>query len=134
MASGRAETPYEQPSLGLPFMFVEGVSIGPIFYRRDVFLALGGFDLRFSRPGEPGILSDDDMCLRAWLAGWQVGLFGPAAFERNVGGQGTLMFGPAARKRNLQDNLQRVKETYGDKIDAIEKTWRDLNTALSVRS
>jgi glycosyltransferase involved in cell wall biosynthesis len=111
----------------MPFMFVEGVSIGPVFYRRDVFLELGGFDPRFSAPGESGILADHEICLRAWLAGWQVGLTEPARFDKYVGGQGTLMFGSKARKKNTLSNMKRLQQDYSDKTDDINRVIDDLN-------
>jgi glycosyltransferase involved in cell wall biosynthesis len=124
------ELPFKDPVLGIPFMFVEGVSIGPIFYRRDAFLALGGFDLHFSRPGEPGILSDHDICLKAWLSARHVGLFGPVPFQRRVGKQGTIMFGNSERVKNFWDNLTRIKRTYRNDFETIEGTLNELNQSL----
>ncbi len=130
---GETDIPFIDPVLGIPFMFVEGTSIGPIFYRRDVFHALGGFNLCYSRPGEPGIVSDHEFCMRAWLSGWHVGLLGPFAFQRHVGGQGTKIFGRLERKRNLEDNMIRIKETYADRIEAIRNALDELNQGLHAR-
>jgi glycosyltransferase involved in cell wall biosynthesis len=125
-----ATIPFRDPAVGIPFMFVEGVNLGPVWFRRDVFVTLGGFDLAFSGPGEPGILLDHDICLRAWLGGWTVALYGSAAFERNVGGQGTLMFGRAARDRNVKRNFERLRETYGPRMPAIDAMVADANRRL----
>ena len=84
--------PFSDDAIGKPFMFVEFVGIGPIFFRRSVFQELGQFDLSFSGVGEAGIWLDYDFCLRAWLAGRQVGVYSSAPFERNVGGQGTMIY------------------------------------------
>lgn len=124
------EIPFADPVTGVPFMFVEGVSVGPIFYRREVFLALGGFDARFSQPGEPGILFDHDISLRAWLAGWQVALYGPAPFSKYVGGQGTYLFGREARRRNAVLNMRRIRETYLSRIGTIGQAVSTLNADL----
>jgi GT2 family glycosyltransferase len=128
-----APIPLTDPESHVPFMFVEGVSVGPIFYRRDVFLALDGFDLGFSRPGEPGILFDHEICLRAWQAGWQVGLFGPAPFRKFVGGQGTYLYGHAARRRNSVANMKRIAEKHAVGVATIEGMVADLNSLLAVR-
>lgn len=124
------QIPFKTPNKSMPFMFVEGVSIGPIFYRREVFERLGGFDLRFSKPGEPGILADHEICLKAWLNGWQVALYGPVPFTKYVGGQGTVMFGSLARKNNMSANVEQLKEMYADRVDCINKTVGDLNSQL----
>jgi GT2 family glycosyltransferase len=128
------EIPFADPVLGIPFMFAEGLGIGPIFFRRATFLALGGFDPGFSEAGESGILLDYEMCLKAWVTGWQVGLYEAPAFRRYVGGQGTMMFGKPARKRNLLSNLARLGRAYGDAIDDIDATIGALNRGLVRRT
>jgi GT2 family glycosyltransferase len=62
-----AEIPFRDDTIEKPFMFVESVGIGPMFFRRSVFQDLGKFDLRFSGVGEAGIWLDYDFCVRAWL-------------------------------------------------------------------
>jgi GT2 family glycosyltransferase len=56
-----------------PFQFVQHVNIGPYFLRRSCYEAVGGWDHTFSKAGEPGICFDNELCLRAWLGGYQVG-------------------------------------------------------------
>ena len=123
--------PWREPQLGIPFMFVEGVSIGPIFYRTGVFRDLNGLALDFSQPGESGILSDHDISLRAWLAGWQVAAYGPPAFRKYVGGQGTVMFNPRSRGRKYRANMQILKDRYLDHIDDIIREVDELNKTLA---
>lgn len=121
------------PQTGLPFSFVDAVWIGPLFFRRDAFLELGGFDLRFSGPGEPGIWLDYDICMRMWLSGRRVGLFASSPFRRNVGGQGTLMFSGGIRAENYRRNKVRVEEAYGPHLDALHVSIRELNEGLLTR-
>ena len=73
------------------FQFVDHVNIGPYFIRREHYLQMGGFDLSYSRAGEPGICFDNELCLRAWVNGYQVGnsfvpFKGPAASYSLDGG------------------------------------------------
>lgn len=121
------------PATGLPFQFIDAVGIGPIFFRRADFEALGGFDLNLSGPGEPGIWLDYEICLRAWIAGRRVGLYESGTFTRNVGGQGTMMFTGSKRSENFSKNLAFVERTYAGEIDAVQRTVAELNDALTPR-
>jgi glycosyltransferase involved in cell wall biosynthesis len=122
--------PFVDPILNLPFMFVHSVGIGPIFFRRDVFRLIGGFDVSFSKPGEPGIHLDHDICFKAWLQGYHVGLFDAPDFQIGVGGQGTLMFGKETRDQNERLNFNLIKSRYADKTEAIDRIVDDLNCQL----
>jgi len=123
-----------EPQSQLPFQFVEAVGIGPMFFRRADFEALGGFDLQLSRPGEPGIWLDYDICLRAWFSGRQVGVYESEAFERNIGGQGTMMFAEPTRSANYKKNLKHAERTFGDRIGLVKCAIDDLNQGLVCRS
>jgi GT2 family glycosyltransferase len=125
------DIPFLDPVSSRPFMFVQGVSIGPILYRRDVFQALGGFNLEYSEAGEVGMLVDHELSLRAWLAGHQVALCGPMPFRRYVGGQGTVMFGAETRTRNLLRSFARLQREYGDRAAAIDAEVDSLNASLT---
>lgn len=125
------DIPFRDPASGQPFMFVQGVSIGPIFYRRDVFLELGGFNLEYSRAGEVGMLVDHELSLRAWLAGYQVAVLGPVPFRRYVGGQGTVMFGKDERERNLAGSFAQLQQTYAGRVLEIDDTAERLNRGLA---
>ena len=122
-----------EPESGLPFAFVDAVGIGPVFFRRTDFEALGGFDLRLSGPGEPGIWLDYDICLRAWVSGRQVGAYESEAFKRNVGGQGTVMFANSTRWNNYLKNLKHVERTFADRFGSVRRTIDDLNQDLVPR-
>lgn len=127
------DIPTCDPVTGIPFMFLDAVGIGPIFIRRDAFMELGGFDLRLSGPGEPGIWLDYDLCLRMWLSGRRVGLFATEPFRRNVGGQGTMMFTGGKRSENYKRNQAHVERTFAGHIDAVHETIRGLNAGLLTR-
>jgi GT2 family glycosyltransferase len=121
---------FMEPESKLPFQFVEAVGIGPMFFRRADFEALGGFDLQLSQPGEPGIWLDYDICLRAWFSGRHVGVYESEAFERHIGGQGTVMFTGSKRNENFHKNLKHVQRTFGDRFDLVRRTVNDLNQEL----
>lgn len=125
-----SEIPFCDPATGVPFMFVQGVSIGPIFYRREVFQALGGFTLAYSAPGEVGMLVDHELSLRAWLAGYQVAVHGPIPFTRHVSGQGTVMFAREQRERNLRRSFASLQQQYREKVGGIDATADALNQSL----
>ena len=125
------DIPFRDPASGGPFMFVQGVSIGPVFYRRAAYQALGGFNLAYSRPGEVGMLVDHELSLRAWLAGHQVALYGPVPFRRYVGGQGTVLFGRETRERNLARSFALIQQQYRDQVPAIDALAAELNQQLA---
>ncbi len=84
--------PYQDIQTGVPFMFVPGVNVGPVFLRTAIWHELGGFDLAYSSPGRAGIHFDYEISLRTWSRGWQVGLYSPSGFQRNVGVGGSDVF------------------------------------------
>lgn len=124
------EIPFWDDGIGKPYMFVESVGIGPMFFRRSVFRELGEFDLRFSGVGEAGIWLDYDFCIRAWLAGYQVGVYSSGEFERNVGGQGTMIYSSDSRSANYLKNRDYVYRTYRSKIAPVREIIGNLNKGL----
>ena len=125
------DIPFADPHTGIPFMFCEGVSIGPLFFRRAAYIALSGFDLTYGNPGEPGTLADHGICLKAWADGWQVALFEPPNFKKYVGGQGTILFSQPARRANERQNFRRIREVYGARADQIGRMVDTLNGGLT---
>ena len=105
--------PFSEPDLRIPFMFIPAVSTAPLFCRRDAWIQLGGFDLNYSKAGEPGIGFDYEICFRAWLKGWQVGLYDPGSFKRCVGGSGTSIYCRSLRDKNHQRNQELIRKTQG---------------------
>jgi glycosyltransferase involved in cell wall biosynthesis len=96
---------------GPPFTFVDAVNRAPMLLRRDAIRRLGGIDNAFA----PVQCDDVDLCLRAWKAGLQVGLYS-ADFVRDVGMGGMRLFNadflPAQAKRNWKTIYHR----YGPDI------------------
>lgn len=121
------------PHTGIPFTFVEAVCIGPVFFRRSVFEELGGFDTGLSSPGESGVWLDYELCVRAWLAGYEVGYYEALPFTRHVGGQGTFMFAPESRIVNHERNRAIVDERYRDRIAGVRATIDECNGRLISR-
>jgi hypothetical protein len=107
-----------------PFQFVHHVNIGPYFIRKEHYVALGGWDFSFSRAGEPGICFDNELCLRAWVRGYQVGyrfapFKGPAGRYPLDGG--TALFSPELRRRNQVRNQDRISLMYAEYSQRIDE-------------
>ncbi len=135
LLSGDTAIPFLDPPTGRPLMFVENVNIGPYFVRRRVFDELGGFDLRFSGVGEPGITFESEFCYRAWRAGYQVALADIPVKQQTgkvsyILPGGTSMWGSEARKRNERANKQLIRKLYDDELPAIQGAVRASNEAL----
>jgi len=129
--------PSVDPRSGLPLVFVENVNIGPYLLRKDVYDQLGGFDVSFSPPGEPGITFEAELCYRAWRHGHQVALTDiPVKFETGQQGYifpgGTTLWANDARVRNEIANKQRIEEMYGDELPEIRRAVDDANRALAL--
>ncbi len=115
------------------FRFVHHVNIGPYFIRRQSYEALGGWDYSFSDVGEPGICFDDELCLRAWMNGYQVGYSfvpfkGPAGHYAADGG--TVLFSNDVRVRNSVRNSDTIFKTYGPHAARIDALVAAANAAL----
>lgn len=132
---GEGAIPFTDGSTGRPLVFVENVNIGPYLLRRSVYEELGGFDLRFSPPGEPGITFEAEYCYRAWQAGYQVALTDiPVKLETGTQGYifpgGTTLWDNEARERNERANKELIEELYLDDLPAIHEAIRDANAQL----
>jgi glycosyltransferase involved in cell wall biosynthesis len=118
---------------GSHFRFVHHVNIGPYFIRRPHYEALGGWDYSFSAVGEPGIGFDNELCLRAWLNGYQVGYSfvpfkGPSGHYPADGG--TVLFSDEIRVRNSVRNADTVWKTYGPHARRIDGLVAEANAEL----
>lgn len=113
-----------------PFQFVHHVNIGPYFIRKQHYEALGGWDYSFSRAGEPGICFDNELCLRAWINGFQVGYSfvpfkGPPGHYSLDGG--TVLFSGAVRRSNQLRNQNKIFAMYEQHTRRINRLVREAN-------
>lgn len=118
---------------GERFRFVHHVNIGPYFIRRQHYELLGGWEYSFSAVGEPGICADDELCLRAWMNGYQVGYSfvpfkGPAGHYPADGG--TVLFANDIRVRNSVRNSDTIFKTYGRYSEHIDRLVTEANAEL----
>ena len=100
-------------STGRPFDFVEFVNRAPMFYRRSALNALGGIDQAFA----PFQGDDMDICLKAWLNGYHVGLY-HAAFIRDVGVGGMRLFNSNTFVAQSNRSFKIIEDRYGESIIA----------------
>ena len=118
---------------GEEFRFVHHVNIGPYFIRRHCYEALGGWEYSFSDVGEPGICFDNELCLRAWMNGYQVGYSfvpfrGPPGHYATDGG--TVLFSNDIRVRNSVRNSDTIFEMYGPHAARIDALVAAANATL----
>jgi glycosyltransferase involved in cell wall biosynthesis len=118
---------------GSQFRFVHHVNVGPYFLRKSAYEHLGGWDYSFSSVGEPGIGFDNELCLRAWLNGYQVG-YSFVPFKGPVGqyleNGGTALFSDGARGRNAIRNAASVFARYGPHTEQIDHFVAAANARL----
>jgi hypothetical protein len=115
------------------FRFVHHVNIGPYFIRRQYYELLGGWEYSFSEVGEPGICTDNELCLRAWINGYQVGYSfvpfkGPAGHYPADGG--TVLFSNDIRVRNSVRNSDTIFKRYRRYARRIDRLVEDANAQL----
>ncbi|MBC8065133.1 MAG: glycosyltransferase [Chlorobia bacterium] len=119
------------------FQFVHHVNIGPYFIRKQHYQALGGWDHSFSGVGEPGICFDNELCLRAWINGYQVGYSfvpfkGPPGHYSLDGG--TMLFSGTVRQRNQLLNRKKIFEMYVKDTRRIDQLVEEANRHTEFRS
>ena len=118
-----------------PFQFVHHVNIGPYLIRKQHYEALGGWDYSFSRAGEPGICFDNELCLRAWINGYEVAYSfvpfkGPPGHYSLNGG--TIIFSGAVRRRNQLRNQKKVFEMYTSHVQRIDRFVKNANRSAGL--
>ena len=86
----------------IPFMFTPGVDNGPLIFRREALLSLGGLDEGYSCAGEVGMHYDFEISLRFWAHGFQVGVYYGAS-SNGVGGRKSLR--PEVREQRYRSEL-----------------------------
>jgi GT2 family glycosyltransferase len=108
----------------IPFRFAPGTDSGPLFYRREALLRIGGFDESYScAPGHVSGHYDFDVSLRFWIHDWQVGVFYGGSMN-GMGGRKTL------RTRNLRTE-RHTNELWNGK--RVERLWREHNATIASR-
>jgi glycosyltransferase involved in cell wall biosynthesis len=115
------------------FQFVDHVNIGPYFIRKQHYEVLGGWDFSFSGAGEPGICFDSELCLRAWVKGYQVGYrfvpFKGPAQQYSLDG-GTMLFSKEVRFRNEWRNHRKIFQKYSGHARRISELVRKANRSI----
>lgn len=111
-----SEFPMTETASGVSdFAFVMSVVRAPVFIRRREFLDLGGFDLDFM----PFQCDDVDNSLRAWRAGYKVGLY-EVDFVRDLGLGGMRAFNSKRLATQVRINWEKIYRKHGDVINSGE--------------
>lgn len=138
LPAGVNPIPFVDPPTRRPMAFVENVNIGPYLVRKSAFDEVGGFDLRFSAAGEPGITFESEFCYRVWYSGYQMAVTDipvkqQAGTVSYILPGGTTIWGNEARMRNELANKQLITDLYDDKLTAIQTNIRAANSMLTPR-
>lgn len=118
---------YQEVQHQIPFMFTTVVNRAPTFIRRALFLELGGINQEFA----PFQCDDADASIRAWLAGYQVGLY-HCDFQRDVGTGGMRLFNQEKISVQAAKNWGKIYTKYADLIadGSLQKRVDEANTGL----
>ncbi len=103
----RAVNQHNGERVDMPFRFVDVVNRAPMLLRRRAIQELGGIDNTFA----PFQCDDVDLCLRAWKAGLQVGLYS-TGFLRDVGMGGMRLFNAGTVPAQARKNWQIIYDRY----------------------
>jgi hypothetical protein len=111
-------------------MYIAEAYVGPFFIRKSFYEGVGGFDHAYSEPGECGILFEADLCYRAWVAGWRVGLVdcfvkGDAGVDVTPGTWWSEGARTEAQVRNDARLDAGYRRTAGDEVSAHARTLND---------
>jgi GT2 family glycosyltransferase len=117
----------------IPLEFVPGVDNGPLIYRREALLDVGGFDESYAcAVGHVAVHYDFEVALRFWTLDWQVGVYyGGAA--NGLGGRKSLRHQNAKRERHTNElynarRVERLWEKYNATVlsNIAKSTWQHL--------
>lgn len=104
------------------FLFVPAVNRAPMWVRRDLFdEKLHHIDFNFA----PFQFDDDELCLRAWLSGLQVGWYNAHFKSLTVGGM--RIWNNDFSKEQMDRNGKLLYQMYADKLDEITGIIAALN-------
>jgi GT2 family glycosyltransferase len=113
------------PNTRIPIIFMPTLSVGPIIIDREAFYDIGGFDLDYSDPGEPGIHFEADLTLRLWKNGFKVG-YSNMGFYGSSGG-GTTLFTPTLRSEQADRNVALAAKKHEPQFKQIERKICEAN-------
>ena len=104
------------------FRFVPSVNRAPMWIRRDLFEEhLHQIDPAFA----PFQYDDDELCLRAWLCGLEVGWY-DARF-RSLSAGGMRLWNKGFTGEQSQRNGRRLYQMYAHRMDEILTKVREAN-------
>jgi hypothetical protein len=63
---------FYDPILNIKMQFTSVADYAPFSVRKSALIDVGGIDEGLSEPGECGIFSDADLCMRLWASGYYV--------------------------------------------------------------
>lgn len=110
------------------FYFTMSAVRAPVFIRRKQFIEMGGFDLTFA----PFLCDDIDNGIRAWKAGYQVGVY-EVDFQRDIGLGGMRAFNSARMEKQVRLNWEKIYQKHAPAIDSGEIAAMVTAANLSVR-
>jgi glycosyltransferase involved in cell wall biosynthesis len=126
-ANGR-ELNFVDPGTHIPIIYVPTVSVGPMIIDKKAYYNVGGFDLDFSQPGEPGIGFDGEFCLRLWTNGYKVVYSNMGFYGSKTGG--TTLFQQKIRRRQGKRNQDLIVKKYETVFEEIQTLVCDSNAEL----
>ena len=107
---------------GADFRFVDAVNRAPMWIRKDLYEQhLHRIDFRLA----PFQYDDDELCLRSWLCGLQVGWYDAGFFSLSAGGM--RLWNSAFTKQQMERNGRLLYQMYADKIDEIHQLVKKSN-------
>ena len=107
------------------FRFVDAVNRAPMWIRKDLYEQhLHHIDFRFA----PFQYDDDEICLRSWLLGLQVGWY-DAKFRSLTAG-GMRLWNSEFTKEQMERNGHLLYQMYADKMEDIAKKVEESNQEL----
>jgi len=109
----------------VPFVFKRTVSSGPAACRRDVLMTLSAVRADVGRDDNPDASGREELCLRAWEAGWQVGCLAPVASGQPKIRQPLFAQGPVPMCEAVDVSPSPFAEALS--MDSIDSHVEELN-------
>ncbi len=107
------------------FCFVPAVNRAPMIIRRSLFMQhLHHIDVRLA----PFMFDDEELCLRTWLCGLQVGWYDAGFKSLSAGGM--RLYNNLFTRQQVERNSPLLYDLYNDKTQDIEQRVREANATL----